>query len=261
MDLPFTVLPPPRAAQPAVGLLTAPPAGTPAIAKVTPVPTYTGDVAPGGPSAVRLLPDVVLRKTSVSSMDNNVYLLTDRATGRQLLIDAADDAPRLLALVSEGVPDGGQGLDLVVTTHRHWDHHRALAAVLDAAGARSAAGRDDAAHLPVAPDVVLDHGDTVTVGATTLDVVQLRGHTPGSIALILRAGDGSTHAFTGDSLFPGGVGNTDKDPQRFAQLLADVEERLFGVLPDDTWVYPGHGKDTTLGAERPSLVTWRKRGW
>jgi glyoxylase-like metal-dependent hydrolase (beta-lactamase superfamily II) len=225
------------------------------------VPTYTGDVAPGGPSDVRPLPDVVIRKASVSAMDNNAYLITDRATGEQLLVDAADDAPRLLALLAEGIPDGGHGLATVVTTHRHWDHSRALAAVLEATGARSAAGRDDAPHLPVAPDVVLDHGDIVAVGATTLDVVHLRGHTPGSIALILRAGDGSMHAFTGDSLFPGGVGNTEKDPQRFSSLLGDVEDRLFALLPDDTWVYPGHGKDTTLGAERPFLGTWRERGW
>jgi glyoxylase-like metal-dependent hydrolase (beta-lactamase superfamily II) len=228
--------------------------------RVVPDP-YTGDVTPGGPSDVRRLPDVVIRKASVSAMDNNAYLVTDRATGEQLLIDAADDAPRLLALVAEPIPDGGHGLATLVTTHRHWDHSRALAAVLEATGARSAAGRDDAPHLPVAPDVVLDHGDTVAVGATTLDVVHLRGHTPGSVALILRAGDGSTHAFTGDSLFPGGVGNTEKDPQRFSSLLGDVEERLFGVLPDDTWVYPGHGKDTTLGAERPFLGMWRERGW
>jgi glyoxylase-like metal-dependent hydrolase (beta-lactamase superfamily II) len=223
--------------------------------------SYTGDVTSGGPSDVRRLPDVVIRKASVSAMDNNAYLITDLATGEQLLVDAADDAPRLLALVTEAIPDGGHGLATVVTTHRHQDHSRALAAVLEATGARSAAGRDDAPHLPVAPDVVLDHGDTVAVGATTLDVVHLRGHTPGSVGLILRAGDGSTHAFTGDSLFPGGVGNTDKDPQRFSSLLGDVEERLFGVLPDDTWVYPGHGKDTTLGAERPFLGAWRERGW
>jgi glyoxylase-like metal-dependent hydrolase (beta-lactamase superfamily II) len=222
---------------------------------------YTGDVTPGGPSDVRRLPDVLIRKASVSAMDNNAYLITDRATGEQLLVDAADDAPRLLALLAEPIPDGGHGLATVVTTHRHWDHSRALAPVLEATGARSAAGRDDAPHLPVAPDVVLDHGDTVAVGATTLDVVHLRGHTPGSVALILRAGDGSTHAFTGDSLFPGGVGNTEKDPQRFSSLLRDVEERLFGVLPDDTWVYPGHGKDTTLGTERPFLGAWRERGW
>ena len=225
------------------------------------MPTYTGDVTPGGPSDVRELPDVVIRKASVSSMDNNVYLVTDRATGQQLLVDAADDAPRVLALVAEGVPDGGHGLATVVTTHQHWDHHRALAAVLEATGASSAAGREDGPHLPVAPDVVLDQGDTIAVGATTLDVVHLRGHTPGSVALVLRAADGSTHVFTGDSLFPGGVGNTQQDPERFGRLLADVEERLFAVLPDEAWVYPGHGKDTPLGAERPHLAAGRERGW
>ncbi|MGZ4602337.1 MAG: MBL fold metallo-hydrolase [Kineosporiaceae bacterium] len=226
-----------------------------------PLPAYTGDVIPGGPSDVRELADVVIRKASVSSLDNNAYLLTDRATGEQLLIDAADDAPRLLALVDESVPQGGHGLATVVTTHRHWDHHRALAAVLDATGARGAAGREDGAHLPVAPDALLDHGDTISVGAVPLEVVHLRGHTPGSVALVLRARDGSTHVFTGDSLFPGGVGNTDRDPRRFAQLLGDVEDRLFAVLPDETWVYPGHGSDTTLGAERPHLDEWRERGW
>jgi glyoxylase-like metal-dependent hydrolase (beta-lactamase superfamily II) len=222
---------------------------------------YTGVVTPGGPADVRELPDAVLRKASVSSTDNNVYLLTDRASGEQLLVDAADDAPRVLALVAEGRADGGPGLATVVTTHRHWDHHRALADVLAATGARSAAGREDGPHLPVVPDTLLDHGDTVTVGALTLDVVHLRGHTPGSVALVLRSSDGSTHVFTGDSLFPGGVGNTEGDPRRFASLLADVEERLFGVLPDDAWVYPGHGRDTTVGAERPSLRQWRERGW
>ena len=61
--------------------------------------------------------------------------------------------------------------------------------------------------------------------------------------------------------FPGGVGNTQQGPQRFAGLIYDVDERLFGTLPDDTWVYPGHGKHTTLGAERPHLGEWRVRGW
>ncbi|MFN0282315.1 MAG: MBL fold metallo-hydrolase [Kineosporiaceae bacterium] len=223
--------------------------------------TYTGEVSPGGPSDVRMLPDVVVRKASVSAMDNNCYLLTCRATGEQLLVDAADDAPRLLALVEEGAADGGTGLARVVTTHQHWDHHRALAGVVAATGARTSAGREDADALPVAPDDRLDQGDRVPVGALRLDVVHLRGHTPGSVALVLRSSDGSTHVFTGDSLFPGGVGNTEQDPARFAALVDDVEERLFGVLPDETWVYPGHGKDTTIGAERQSLPVWRARGW
>jgi glyoxylase-like metal-dependent hydrolase (beta-lactamase superfamily II) len=65
----------------------------------------------------------------------------------------------------------------------------------------------------------------------------------------------------GDHLFPGGVGNTQQDAARFTSLIDDVESRLFGRLPDDTWVYPGHGNDTTLGAERPHLPEWRARGW
>ena len=88
-----------------------------------------------------------------------------------------------------------------------------------------------------------------------------RGHTPGSVAVLWRGGAEGDHLFTGDSLFPGGVGNTDRDPQRFAQLIDDVEQRIFDRLEDSTWVYPGHGVDTTLGAERASLPAWRERGW
>jgi glyoxylase-like metal-dependent hydrolase (beta-lactamase superfamily II) len=225
-----------------------------------PVP-YTGEVSIGGSADVRELPDAVIRKVSVSDMDNNCYLLTCRTTGVQLMVDAADDAARLLALVAEGETHGGDGLERVVTTHRHWDHHRALADVAGATGAVVAAGREDADELPVAVDERLDHGDTVGVGSLRLDVVHLRGHTPGSVALVLTSSDGSVHAFTGDSLFPGGVGNTFGDPAAFRSLIADVEERLFGAYPDATWVYPGHGRDTTLGAERPSLPEWHARGW
>jgi glyoxylase-like metal-dependent hydrolase (beta-lactamase superfamily II) len=202
---------------------------------------------------------LTIRRVSVSEMDNNAYLLTCRATGEQLLVDAADDAARLLALVAEGSPE--RRLDTVVTTHQHWDHHRALADVVAATGARTAAGADDADALPVPVDVRLRHGDTVTVGDVTLDVVHLRGHTPGSVALVHRDPDGATHVFTGDSLFPGGVGNTQGDAARFTSLLDDVEQRLFAVLPDDTVVHPGHGAGTTLGAERPHLAEWRARGW
>jgi glyoxylase-like metal-dependent hydrolase (beta-lactamase superfamily II) len=219
---------------------------------------YTGEVSPGGSADVRDLPDVTIRKVSVGETDNNCYLLTCARTGEQLLIDAADDAPRLLRLVAEG---GGEGLSRVVTTHQHWDHHRALPAVVSETGARTAAGRLDADALPVPVDEPLDHGDTISVGEVQLVVVHLRGHTPGSVALVLHGVDGSVHAFTGDSLFPGGVGNTFGSAENFASLIDDVEQRLFAVLPDETWVYPGHGKDTTLGAERPSLPEWRERGW
>ncbi len=148
-----------------------------------------------------------------------------------------------------------------MTTHQHWDHHRALPEVVEATGARSAAGEDDADALPVAPDQRLAHGDRLVVGDLLLDVIHLRGHTPGSVALAWTDGGGTTHLFTGDSLFPGGVGNTNQDAERFATLIDDVEQRLFDVYDDATVVHPGHGATTTLGAERPHLAEWRERGW
>ncbi len=218
---------------------------------------YDPDVEPGGPSSVRELAHVTIRKAAVSKMSNNVYLLTCRATGEQLLVDAADDAERCLALVEEGT---GR-LDHIVTTHQHWDHVRALAEVARCTGAETWAGADDAAALPVIPDHSLRHGDRLTFGAVTLDVLHLRGHTPGSVALAYDDPDGHVHLFTGDSLFPGGVGATSNPGQSFESLIEDVTTRVFEVYDDETWVYPGHGGDTTLGTERPHLGEWRRRGW
>ncbi|MCV2488024.1 MBL fold metallo-hydrolase [Geodermatophilus sp. YIM 151500] len=217
---------------------------------------YTGDVEVGGPADVRDLPGLTLSKLAVSEMANNVYLLRCTATGDALLVDAAAEPDAVLALV------GDAPLRTVVTTHGHWDHHRALPQVVEATGATTVAHPDDAADLPVPVQRPVEHGDTVTVGEQSLEVVHLRGHTPGSIALVWRGpGDAGVHVFTGDSLFPGGVGNTRGDAERFTSLIDDVEQRLFDRLPDDTWIYPGHGKDTTLGAERPHLGEWRARGW
>ncbi|MBK6887699.1 MAG: MBL fold metallo-hydrolase [Tetrasphaera sp.] len=219
--------------------------------------TYTGAVTPGGPSDVRRLTGATIRKMAVSPMHNNVYLLTCEQTGAQLLIDAADDAQRCLALVREGT---GR-LDHLVTTHQHWDHVRALAEVAEATGARTYAGAEDADALPVPPDVELHDADSITVGDLRLDVIHLRGHTPGGVALAYADPSGHTHLFTGDSLFPGGVGNTKLPGQSFASLYADVVTRVFDRFGDDTWFYPGHGDDSTLGAERPHLEEWRLRGW
>ena len=222
--------------------------------------TYTGDVQVGGATQVRVLDELEIRKAAVGPMQNNAYLLTCRADGAQLLVDAADDPDRLLALLHEGTTQ----LDLVVTTHRHPDHHRALASVVAVTGARVAAGADDAAAIAGATDIAvtqrLHDGDTVRVGSVTLTVVALRGHTPGSVALAYREPGGRVHLFTGDSLFPGGVGAT-QGREAFDQLYTDVVERVFERFDDTTWVYPGHGRDTTLGAEREHLPEWRARGW
>jgi glyoxylase-like metal-dependent hydrolase (beta-lactamase superfamily II) len=216
--------------------------------------TYTGKVSPGGPADVRELRDLTIGKLSVGPMDNNAYLLRCRRTGEQLLIDAANEADRLMGFV------GPAGLSTVVTTHRHGDHWQALEAVVKATGARSVAHPADAGQLPSVADTVED-GDTVRVGDCELEVIHLVGHTPGSIALLYRDPEGTPHLFTGDSLFPGGVGNTFGNPENFRSLLHDVETKLFDRLPDETWFYPGHGNDSTLGEQRPHLPEWRERGW
>ncbi|MEU0640170.1 MBL fold metallo-hydrolase [Streptomyces albidoflavus] len=217
--------------------------------------TYSGAVKVGGPADVHELTGLMISKVAVGPMDNNAYLLRCRATGEQLLIDAAAESGTLLQLI------GRDSVASVVTTHRHGDHWQALAEVVAATGARTQAGRYDAEGIPVPTDVLLDDGDTVRVGRVELTVLHLVGHTPGSIALVYDDPHGHPHVFTGDCLFPGGVGNTHQDPDAFAQLLGDVETKIFAALPDETWVYPGHGDDTALGAERPHLAAWRERGW
>jgi glyoxylase-like metal-dependent hydrolase (beta-lactamase superfamily II) len=230
--------------------------------------TYTGDVRVGGPVDVRETTDLVITKVAVGPMDNNAYLLRCRASGARLLIDAAAEPRTLLALLSDGEGGGNEdaggtrgGLEAVLTTHRHPDHWRALAEVVAATGARTLAGREDVAGIPVPTDEPLDDGAIVRVGQVDLIARRLVGHTPGSVALVYRDLNGHPHVFTGDSLFPGGVGNTQRDPVRFDSLINDVQTKIFTELPDQTWVYPGHGKDTTLGAERPQLPQWRARGW
>jgi glyoxylase-like metal-dependent hydrolase (beta-lactamase superfamily II) len=216
--------------------------------------SYRGKVEPGGAPDVRELPRLTITKFSVSEMDNNVYLLRCRQTDDQVLVDAADDAPHILQVV------GADGLDRVVTTHRHWDHHRALAEVVAATGAETVAGADDADELPVPVDQRVSDGDVVTVGDCRLEVIGLVGHTPGSIALLYDDPDGPPHLFTGDSLFPGGPGRT-TNPEDFRSLMDDLEAKVFARLPDETWFYPGHGDDSDLGRERPHLQEWRERGW
>ncbi|MFC9479775.1 MBL fold metallo-hydrolase [Streptomyces griseus] len=211
---------------------------------------YSG-VAPG----VRELSALTISKVAVGPGDNNCYLLHCHSTGKRLMIDAANEPEVLLDFCD-------RRLDAVVTTHQHWDHwENGLAAVVDATGARTYAGEPDVPGIKVPTDVALHDDDIITCGAFELRVIRLTGHTPGSVALLYDDPEGHPHLFTGDSLFPGGLGNTFGDPDAFASLLKDVEEKIFDRLPDSTWVYPGHGKDTEIGVERPSLPEWRARGW
>lgn len=201
--------------------------------------------------------NVSCTKVSVGPMDNNAYLLD--AGGPVVLIDAADDAPRLLELIGDG------GLAAVITTHRHHDHVGALAEVVRTTGAQAWAGAPDVEAIEQQTGVrsiPVWTGDLIEAGGIRLEVIGLVGHTPGSIALVLRSGraDEPVHIFTGDSLFPGGVGATGS-AQQFNSLLADVSTKIFDRFDDETIIHPGHGDSTTIGVERPQLAHWRARGW
>jgi glyoxylase-like metal-dependent hydrolase (beta-lactamase superfamily II) len=217
--------------------------------------SYSGEVEVGGPADTREAGDLVITKVAVGPMANNAYLLRCALTGEQALIDAADEPDTLLTLA------GDAGLARVITTHSHPDHWQALSAVVEATGAETVASPVDAEDIPVPTTHPVTDGSRVRVGSCELEVITLVGHTPGSIALAYDDPDDIVHLFTGDSLFPGGVGNTWGSAENFATLIDDVETKLFGRFDDDTWVYPGHGNDTTLGTERPSLGEWRERGW
>jgi glyoxylase-like metal-dependent hydrolase (beta-lactamase superfamily II) len=216
--------------------------------------TGLGHVDPdGAPLVAELSPTVTLTKQSVGPMDNNAYLL--RSAGGSLLVDAAANPELLTELVA------GQDVQAIVTTHRHHDHIGALADLAAATGARLYAGAPDVDAIAAATGTVSHgvwDGDLVGFGGEHVEVIGLVGHTPGSVTLVYR-GDG-THLFTGDSLFPGGPGRTEA-PADFTSLMNDLEQKIFGMFGDAVTVHPGHGDDTTLGAERPRLADWRARGW
>jgi glyoxylase-like metal-dependent hydrolase (beta-lactamase superfamily II) len=224
------------------------------------------ETAAGTASLISVSPQATIRRVAVSSMDNNIYLLTAPETGDQILIDAADDLGRIVSLMEAAADDAPQtALRVIITTHAHSDHIRALAPLAGATAATVLAGADDVAVIErqtgVRANRGLLNGDKVRCGPLSLDVIGLRGHTPGSVALAYVEDGQPPHLFTGDSLFPGGVGNTDGDAGRFRQLMGDVTARLFDVYGDDAIVHPGHGAPTTLGAERPHLREWWERGW
>lgn len=207
----------------------------------------------GGPVEVRDGP-LLLRKRSVSEMDNNVYLLACAASGRSLLVDAADDAPLIRALATGTTPLA------VVQTHGHWDHVRAWSDLAADPGLEVWGHAGDVELYPAAPDRLLLDGQEIAVGELRVEVLHVPGHTPGSLLLLVHGTD-RPWLVTGDSLFPGGPGSTSGDAAAHALLMDGLERRVFDRLPDETMVLPGHGDATTLGHERPHLQEWRARGW
>jgi glyoxylase-like metal-dependent hydrolase (beta-lactamase superfamily II) len=208
---------------------------------------YTGHVDAYGPADFRLLPDLLVAKMGLGPSAVNGYLVRCLRTEEQLLVDAADDVLFVAAIM------GSRGLSTIVTTHGHEPHVQALPWLTESTHARTVAHADDAGALPVPTAQEVQDGDVVEVGDVGLTVVHLPGHTPGSIALLYAPGDGSApHLFTGDALLHGGLGPT-ATPEDRKRLTDALRAKVFDVLPDETWIYPGHGQDTTVGQERAAL--------
>ena len=192
---------------------------------------------------------VEITKTVVGPYDNNVFVVRCRATGDALLIDAANEHEMLLDLCRS------LGVRKVVETHGHWDHIQAVTQMRDA-GYSVAVTHADAAMLP-SYDEILEDDEVLTVGRLRLRTIATPGHTPGSICFHL---EGSPVLFSGDTLFPGGPGATRFEGSSFPKIIESIDRRLFTLSPD-TLVMPGHGSDTTIATEQPSLQTWVERGW
>jgi glyoxylase-like metal-dependent hydrolase (beta-lactamase superfamily II) len=190
-----------------------------------------------------------VHKVVVGPMDNNVFVLRCTGTGEAVLIDAANEAERILGMAKE------LNVGRVLTTHGHWDHIQAVPQVREA-GYRVGISAADAGMLPGYDDV-LEDDTTIEVGQLRLRTVLTPGHTPGSMCFRL---EGQPLLFSGDTLFPGGPGNTERDAERFATILQAIETRLF-PQGDDVQVLPGHGDDTTIGTEKPHFDEWAARGW
>ncbi len=206
------------------------------------------DYAPTGPAHYE---DTLVRvdRFVVGPVENNVFIIRDKGSGEAILIDAANEHDLLVPLCK------ATGVRRVLTTHGHWDHIQAVTAVRDA-GIDVGVAAEDAAELS-GYDFIIHDGDICQVGALRLKAMHTPGHSPGSTSFIL---EGTRLLFTGDTLFPGGPGNTSFPDASFETIIDSIEGRIF-TLPAETIVLPGHGLDTTVGAERPSIGDWVERGW
>jgi glyoxylase-like metal-dependent hydrolase (beta-lactamase superfamily II) len=194
--------------------------------------------------------DLEIHKVVVGPMDNNVFVLRCRHTGDAVLLDAANEHERLLELAS------GLGVRRVLETHGHWDHIQAVPELRDAGYSVGVTAQD--ASMLDSYDEIIDHDAVIPVGRLRLRTIHTPGHTPGSMCFLV---EGKPLLFSGDTLFPGGAGNTTFEGGDFDTIIESIDRRLFAVLDADTIVMPGHGDDTTIGAESPHLQEWVDRGW
>src|SRR5262249_21219101 len=192
---------------------------------------------------------VVCCLRNLGPYENNIFIVADAASGEAYVLDGGFEPEQIARAVRD------LQVKTIIVTHGHRDHHENVGTLKQLLRAPVAIGIDDAAQLSVEPDVLIVDQQSFGFGPRALTAIHTPGHTPGSTCFLY-----GKHLFTGDTLFPGGPGNTQKDPVRFERIISSIRERLFN-LPDDTVVHPGHGRDTTIGAERPHLEEWIARGW
>jgi glyoxylase-like metal-dependent hydrolase (beta-lactamase superfamily II) len=194
--------------------------------------------------------DLEIHKLVVGPMDNNVFVLRCTHTGDAVLIDAANEHDKLL--------DMARALNVgrVLETHGHWDHIQAIPQMRDA-GYSVGVTNEDSSMLDSYDEIIGDD-EIIEVGDLRLRTIHTPGHTRGSICFRV---EGKPIVFSGDTLFPGGPGNTSFEGGDFPTIIRSIEDRLFAKLAPATLVLPGHGDDTTIGAESPHLQEWVDRGW
>jgi hydroxyacylglutathione hydrolase len=209
--------------------------------------------------------NLIIKRLVVGSLSANCYVVGDADTREGMVIDPGGNADVILKTISDLVFD----IQTIVLTHGHSDHIAALFDIRDETGADVAIHVEDADFLegrgsyssmfgisyktPEPPDRLLREGDVIETGSTRFAVVHTPGHTPGSICLL-----SGKKVFTGDTLFYRGIGTTLMPGSSRRQLIDSIHTRLM-VLPDDTLIYPGHGRETTIGAERQNNPFIRNR--
>jgi len=176
-----------------------------------------------------------IQTIKVGSLQTNCYIVSDPVTKEAIVVDPGDEPEEILPEI------GSLNIRYIVITHGHWDHIGAVSALKKATKAKVL--MQAKATYSLKPDQEIKEGDEVVFGQTKLKVLATPGHSPGGICLY-----SDKHLFSGDTLFYGTYGRTDL----LGSSQKDMEASLkrLATLPDDTIVYPGHGRSTTIKQEK-----------